>query len=219
MLNHQNVVHLYGACHVGTPFFVCEPAKSTSLNAHVKALACAKPGYNYEENGGDPSDIMRCLVLAGIGLKYLHERDIVHCDLKGNNFMVGTDGKTIKLGDFGMSVLKRSGKESRHSAHANVGAVPWKAPEYLKGDDPTVMSDIYGFGMCILELFSGSIPWSGVPEAAVKFHVTKRKLLPHRPKELNDFQWSLIQHMCCYEPSERISLDAVVDMLHTFRFG
>ncbi|POM70987.1 TKL protein kinase [Phytophthora palmivora] len=218
MLNHQNVVHLYGACHVGTPFFVCEPAKSTSLNAHIKSLACAKPGYNYEENGGDPSDIMRCLFLASIGLKYLHERGIVHCDLKGNNFMVGIDGKTIKLGGLGMSALKRSGK-SRHRAHANVGAVPWKAPEYLKGDDATVMSDIYGFGMCILELLSGSIPWSRVPEAAVKFHVTKRKALPPRPKKLNDFQWSLIRHMCCYEPSERISLDAVVDLLHTFRFG
>nr|KAE8947822.1 hypothetical protein PF009_g2577 [Phytophthora fragariae] len=217
MLNHQNVVHLYGACHVGTPFFVCEPAKSTSLNSHVKELACARPGYNYEEKGGDPADIMRCLVLAGIGLKYLHERGIVHCDLKGNNFMVGTDGKTIKLGDFGMSVLKRSGK-GRHTAHAIAGAVPWKAPEYLKGDDPTVMSDVYGFGMCILELISGTFPWAGLPEAAVKFHVTKRKALPPRSKKLNDLQWNLIQHMCCYEPSERISLDAVVDMLHTFRF-
>ncbi|ETP41489.1 TKL protein kinase, partial [Phytophthora nicotianae P10297] len=217
MLNHQNVVHLYGACHVGTPFFVCEPAKSISLNSHVESLARARPGYNFEERGADPSDIMRCLLLAGIGLKYLHERGIVHCDLKGNNFMVGTDGKTIKLGDFGMSVLKRSGK-GRHTAHANVGAVPWKAPEYLKGEDPTVMSDVYGFGMCILELFSGKFPWAGTLEVAVKFHVTKRKILPPRPKKLTNFQWSLIEHMCCYEANKRISLDAVVDMLHTFRF-
>ncbi|KAF4133917.1 Protein tyrosine kinase [Phytophthora infestans] len=100
--------------------------------------------------------------------------------------MVGTDGKTIKLGDFGMSVLKRSGK-GRHTIHANVGAVPWKAPESLKGEDPTVMSDVYGFGMCIFELFSGNIPWAGVPEAAVKFHVTKRKALPPRPKKLPTF--------------------------------
>ncbi|GMF60494.1 unnamed protein product [Phytophthora fragariaefolia] len=217
MLNHQNVVQLYGACHVGIPFFVCEPAKSTSLNTHVKALACAIPDYNYEEKGDDPTDIMRCLYLAGIGLKYLHERGIVHCDLKGNNFMVGTDSKTIKLGDFGMSVLKRSGK-GRHSAHANAGAIPWKAPEYLKGEDPTVMSDVYGFGMCILELVSGNFPWAGLPEAAVKFHVTKRKALPNRPKKASNLQWSLIQHMCCYEPNNRISLDAVVDMLFAFRF-
>ncbi|OWY93868.1 TKL protein kinase, partial [Phytophthora megakarya] len=212
-----NVVHLYGACHVGTLFFVCELTKSTSLNAHVKSLACAKPGYNYDEKGGDPSDIMRCLLMVGIGLKYLHERGIVHCDLKGNNFMVGTDGKTIKLGDFRMSVLKRSEKR-RHSAHEDVGAVPWKAPEYLKGNEPTIMSDTYEFGMCILELLSGNVPWPNVPEAAVKFHVTRRKVLPPRPKKLSDFQWSLIQHMCCYEPSERISIDAVVDILHTFRW-
>ncbi|GMF23930.1 unnamed protein product [Phytophthora lilii] len=219
MLNHQNVVHLYGACHVGTPFFVCEPAKTTSLSSHVKALACARPGYKYEEKGGDPADIMRCLLLAGIGLKYLHERGIVHCDLKGNNFMVGTDGKTIKLGDFGMSVLKRSGK-GRHAAHSNVGAMPWKAPEYLLGGDPSPASDVYGFGMCILELISGNFPWAGMPEAAVKFHVTKRRALPPRPNgKFSDLQWSLIQHMCCYDPNDRISLAAVVDMLHTFRFA
>ncbi|KAG3231117.1 hypothetical protein PI124_g23788 [Phytophthora idaei] len=218
MLNHQNVVHLYGACHVGkTPFFVCELAKPMSLSLHVESLARARAGYNFEERGSHSPDIMRCLRLAGIGLKYLHERGIVHCDLKGNNFMVGPDSKTIKLEGFGMSVLKRSGR-GRHTAHANVGAVPWKAPEYLKGEDPTVMSDIYSFGMCIFELLSGNIPWAGVPEAAVKFHVTKRKALPPRPKTCTDFQWSLIQHMCCYEPSKRMSLDAVVDMLRTFRF-
>lgn len=91
-------------------------------------------------------------------------------------------------------------------------------PEYLKGEEPTVMSDVYSFGMCILELISGDLPWAGLPEAAVKFHVTKRKALPPRSKKFTNLQWSLIQHMCCYEPSKRISLDAVVDMLHAFRF-
>ncbi|KAG7384595.1 kinase suppressor of Ras 2 [Phytophthora pseudosyringae] len=218
MLNHQNVVRLYGACHVGTLFFVCELAQPISLKAHVESLAHAKPGYHYEEHGGDQTDTMGCLVQMGLGLKYTHERGIVHCDLKGNNFMVGTDGKTIKLGDFGESVLKRSAT-GRRAAHANVGAVRWKAPEYLMGEDPTVMSDIYEFGMCILELFSGNIPWGKIDNLVVEYHVTKRKTLPPRPKKLTDFQWSLIQHMCCYDPSKRISLDAVVDMLHTFRFG
>jgi hypothetical protein len=218
MLNHQHVVHLYGACHVGTPFFVCEPAKATSLATHVKELARAKSRCNAEETGGDRSDLMRCLFLAGLGLKYLHERGILHCDLKGDNLMVGTDSKTIKLGDFGMSVLKRS-RDGRHAAHEDVGAMRWKAPEYLTGEEPTAMSDVYGFGMCILELLSGKVPWSSLAvDLFVKFHVTTRKALPPRPKRLTDLQWSLIQHTCCFDPSERISLDAVVDMLHTFRF-
>ncbi|KAG3123298.1 hypothetical protein PI126_g23769, partial [Phytophthora idaei] len=69
MLNHQNVVHLYGACHVGkTPFFVCELAKPMSLSLHVESLARARAGYNFEERGSHSPDIMRCLRLAGIGL-------------------------------------------------------------------------------------------------------------------------------------------------------
>ncbi|KAG6609277.1 TKL protein kinase [Phytophthora cinnamomi] len=184
----------------------------------MKELACARPDYNYEEKGGDPADVMQCLTQAGIALKYLHERGLVHCNLKGRKFMVGTDGKTIKLGGFGMSVLKRSGMGRLPPIHANAGAVDWKAPEFLEGAEPTELSDVYGFGMCILELISGRRPWGNLPDPVVKFHLTKRKALPSRPKTITDLQWSIIQHMCCYDPNERISLDAVVDMLHTFRF-
>ncbi|RLN36846.1 hypothetical protein BBJ28_00004592 [Nothophytophthora sp. Chile5] len=219
MLNHQNVVHLYGACHVGTPFFVCEPAKATSLSAHVESQAKQRIDYDPNQEGGNHSDVLRCLYLAGLGLKYLHARGIFHGDLKGNNFMVGTDEKNIKLGDFGLSVLKRQ-KGSKEDAHKSLGAYRWKAPECLLGlTGPTAESDTFGFGMCIIELISGEFPWGPtMPDPAVKFHVAKRKSLPPRPAGFTDNQWSLIQQMCCFDPPERISLAAVVDMLYSFRF-
>ncbi|KAG7395261.1 kinase suppressor of Ras 2 [Phytophthora boehmeriae] len=218
MLSHQNVVHLYGACHVGRPFFVCEPAKTTSLSAHMESLAHQNASYDPEQRGGNSSDIMRCLYLVGLGLKYLHERGIIHSDLKKNNFMVGTDEKNIKLGDFGLSVVKRRGGGSNKN-YVVPGAYRWKAPECLLGAEPSVESDIYSFGMCILEIFSGAFPWgNNLAELAVKFYVTKKKQLPPRPRGLKDIQWSMVQRMCCFEPTERISLAAVVDMLNAFRF-
>ncbi|KAF4319622.1 hypothetical protein BBO99_00006069 [Phytophthora kernoviae] len=199
-------------------FFVCEPAKTTSFSAHVRSLALQNPGYNPKQISGKPSDIMRCLYLVGLGLKYLHERGIIHSDLKQNNFMVGTDEKNIKLGDFGLSVMKRRGGNNDKD-YAVSGAYRWKAPECLLGAEPSVESDIFGFGMCILEIFSGAFPWgNNLIDAAVKFYVTKRKQLPPRPRGLNDIQWSMVQRMCCFEPSERISLEAVVDMLRNFRY-
>ncbi|RLN52959.1 hypothetical protein BBJ29_009144 [Phytophthora kernoviae] len=191
MLSHQNVVHLYGACHVG---------------------------YNPEQIGGNSPDIMRCLYLVGLGLKYLHERGIIHSDLKEDNFMVGTDEKNIKLGDFGLSVMKRRGGDNNKD-YVVPGAYRWKAPECLLGAEPSVESDIFGFGMCILEIFSGAFPWgNNLADAAVRYYVTKRKQLPPRPRGLKDIQWSMVQRMCCFEPSERISLEAVVDMLKNFRY-
>ncbi|KAG7396452.1 kinase suppressor of Ras 2 [Phytophthora boehmeriae] len=218
MLSHQNVVHLYGACHVGRrPFFVCEPAKTTSVSAHMESLAHQNASYDPEQRGGNSSDIMRCLYLMGLGLKYVHERGIIHSDLKMNNVMVGTDEKNIKLGDFGSSIVKRRGGGSNKN-YVGSGALRWKAPECLLGAEPSVESDIYSFGMCILEIFSGAIPWGNNLDVAVKYYVTKKRRLPPRPRGLNDIQWSMVQRMCCFEPTERISLAAVVDMLNAFRF-
>ncbi|RLN46015.1 hypothetical protein BBJ28_00026874 [Nothophytophthora sp. Chile5] len=133
--------------------------------------------------------------------------------------MVGTDEKNIKLGDFGLSVLKRQ-KGAKEDAHKVLGAYRWKAPECLLGlTGPTAESDTFGFGMCIIELISGEFPWGSImPDPAVKFHVAKRKSLPPRPAGFTDNQWNLIQQMCCFDPKERISLAAVVDMLYSFRF-
>ncbi|RLN91164.1 hypothetical protein BBJ28_00021391 [Nothophytophthora sp. Chile5] len=219
MLNHENVVHLYGACHVGTPFFVCEPAKVTSLIAHVESQAKQRIDYDPNQKGGNHADVLRCLYLAGLGLQYLHDRGVVHGDLKGNNFMVGADEKNIKLSDFGLSVMKRQ-QGAKEYALKVMGAYRWKAPELLLGlTGPTVESDVFGFGMCIIELISGEFPWGPtMPDPAVKFHVAKGKSLPPRPAGFTDNQWSLIQRMSCFDPKERISLAAVVDMLYSFRF-
>jgi hypothetical protein len=206
-LNHQNVVQLCGACHVGTPFIVFELTKGEL--PRLKGLASAKSVHNLDENGSERSDIMRCLFQMGMGLKGLHERGIIHSDVVVNRFRVAIDGRTIKLGSLEWS--------SGNADHLT-GAVRWKAPEYLEGAPATVMSDVYSLGMCFLEILSGTYPWEQVPDAVVQYRVTRSKALPARPKNLSDLQWSLIQRMCCFNPSERISIDAVVDMLHTFRF-
>ncbi|RLN89623.1 hypothetical protein BBJ28_00023130, partial [Nothophytophthora sp. Chile5] len=194
-LNHRNVVKMYGGCHVGRLVFVCEYASQGSLDSFSKA------------EGRDPLLIWSTLLSAATGLRYLHDVGVVHGDLKGNNILIGKDG-VAKLTDFGLSFfLKNADLEAEQGA---LGAYRWKSPECLKGEMATFASDIFSFGMCIIEAVSGALPWGDViPNEAVKHHVTKGEL-PNQPAVFKDEEWDLVQQMCCWDPTQRLNIVSVV---------
>ncbi|RLN95051.1 hypothetical protein BBJ28_00019839 [Nothophytophthora sp. Chile5] len=206
-LNHRNLIKLYGACHEGQPFFVCEHARLGTLASFAKGK-CRKV-------------VWESLWYAASGLRHLHERGIVHGDLKGNNILCtgyAFGNPVIKLADFGLSVF--ADRVESASDEGSLGAFRWKAPECLSGAPPTFASDIYSFGMCIIEVVTGEFPWgNSIPDEAVKFHVTQKKLLPARMATFDDTQWDLVERMCCFNPEERICVDAVFQILRSIFFG
>eukprot|EP00644_Phytophthora_capsici_P005651 jgi/Phyca11/538707/estExt2_Genewise1Plus.C_PHYCAscaffold_20267 len=207
-LVHPHVVELFGACHVGsTPFFVCERARGGSLKEYIS---------RYQRL--TRCEAWRKLRQSALGLQYLHQHSIVHGDLKCDNILVAADG-TAKLTDFGLSTIRRYvDKEQELSTNSSVvGAQRWKAPECLAGAAPSFESDVYSFGMCILQAISGEFPWGPrIPDAAVRFHV-RRGVLPPRPKGFeDDAHWDLVRQMCCFDPQQRLKLPVVVQRLARF---
>ncbi|RLN69885.1 hypothetical protein BBJ28_00023810, partial [Nothophytophthora sp. Chile5] len=194
-LNHRNVVKMYGGCHVGRLVFVCEYASQGSLKAFSKA------------EGRDPLLIWSTLLSAATGLRYLHDVGVVHGDLKGNNILIGKGG-VAKLTDFGLSFFRKNAdSEAEQGA---LGAYRWKSPECLNGGVATFASDIFSFGMCVIEAVSGALPWGNViSDNAVKHHVTKGEL-PQRPAVFEDEEWDLVQRMCCSDPKQRLNIVSVV---------
>ncbi|KAE9109462.1 hypothetical protein PF007_g12224 [Phytophthora fragariae] len=199
-LNHANLIKLYGACHEGRPFFVCERATFGTLASFVR--------------GKHRKEIWFCLWDAAKGLQHLHDRGIVHGDLKGNNILV-CDEYRVKLADFGLSTNTNRDPLGYGEA-GDVGAIRWKAPECLVGGRPTFESDMYSFGMCIMEAMTGQFPWGTIPDTVVKRNVLKRKALPPRPRIFNDSEWEMVQRMCHSDPQRRITIGAVVSMIYNF---
>ncbi|EGZ30238.1 hypothetical protein PHYSODRAFT_474694 [Phytophthora sojae] len=198
---HPNVVRFMGACHLTTPcFFVCEEARNGDL---VDFLA----------KNNDRALVWRLLHGAAVGLRFLHQNNIVHGDLKCNQILVSED-LTAKLTDFGMSFVSL---ESRPAA--TTGAVRRKAPELLsnKATAPTFASDVYSFGMCVVEAVSGRVPWQvHLPDIAVVYHLTHGEL-PSRPKEFtSDEQWEFVRKLCAFERTERLGLADAIEKLEMF---
>ncbi|EGZ30241.1 hypothetical protein PHYSODRAFT_475617 [Phytophthora sojae] len=198
---HPNVVRFMGACHLTTPcFFVCEEARNGDL---VDFLA----------KNNDRALVWRLLHGAAVGLQFLHNNNIVHGDLKCNQILVSED-LTAKLTDFGMSFVSL---ESRPAA--TTGAVRRKAPELLsnKATAPTFASDVYSFGLCVVEAVSGRVPWQvHLPDIAVVYHLTHGEL-PSRPKEFtSDEQWEFVRKLCAFEPTECLGLAGAIKQLKIF---
>ncbi|KAH7442134.1 hypothetical protein KP509_03G072600 [Ceratopteris richardii] len=87
------------------------------------------------------------------GLAYLHEKHIVHCDIKCQNILVGSCG--VKIADFG-AAKKKSANDSVHEIK---GTPLWMAPEVLRGEQQGFESDIWSLGCTVVEMLQGVPPW------------------------------------------------------------
>ncbi|PAN14289.1 hypothetical protein PAHAL_2G397800 [Panicum hallii] len=148
-LQHKNLVRLVGVC----------------LQEHEKLLV-----YEYIPNRSidtilfDPEKSKeldwgrRFNIINGIarGLNYLHDDSqlkIIHRDLKASNVLLGSD-YTPKISDFGLARLF-GGDQSREATNSVVGTYGYMAPEYAMRGHYSIKSDVFSFGVLILEILTG----------------------------------------------------------------
>ena len=97
------------------------------------------------------------------GLSAAHAQGIIHRDLKPGNLRVTAD-HTLKILDFGLAQLFVLPEQGALAETATIlpsfsGTLPYLAPEQLKGDEPSIRSDIYSAGVVLYELATGVRPF------------------------------------------------------------
>ncbi|CAN0924261.1 Probable serine/threonine-protein kinase PBL21 [Linum grandiflorum] len=150
LLHHPNLVTLTGYCTAGDQkMLVYEYMPMGSLENHL---------YDVEP-GTEPLDWstrMKIAVGAARGLEYLHCKTsppIIYRDLKSANILLDNDFNA-KLSDFGLAKLGPVG-DNTHVSTRVMGTYGYCAPEYAMSGKLTLKSDIYSFGVVLLELITG----------------------------------------------------------------
>nr|KYP45645.1 Putative receptor protein kinase ZmPK1 [Cajanus cajan] len=150
--HHLNLVRLIGFCSEGRHrLLVYEFMKNGSLDDFLI--------HTEEDPGKLLSWEYRYNIALGTarGITYLHEecRDcIVHCDIKPENILLD-ENYVAKVSDFGLAKLI-SPKDHRHRTLTSVrGTRGYLAPEWLANLPITSKSDVYSYGMVLLEIVSG----------------------------------------------------------------
>ena len=115
------------------------------------------------------------------GVEYLHNNNIIHCDLKPKNIMVNKFG-IIKLIDFGSAINKLKGNEMITSISWNLEFTAlYAAPEIILNKEVTKAIDIWSIGCILIKLITGNEPWSEcnfVNNSACLFHIAKEDSVP-----------------------------------------
>jgi NIMA (never in mitosis gene a)-related kinase len=93
------------------------------------------------------TDIFNWLVQTCLGLEYLHNRKVIHRDIKTQNLFI-TGDNTIKIGDFGISKVMNT----QSQAMTVVGTPYYMSPEACQSEPQTTKSDVWALGCVIHEL-------------------------------------------------------------------
>lgn len=144
-LDHKNIVQYRGFKREGNIINIfLEYISGGSLASHIK------------RNGGLPETEARTYIAQCLdGLSYLHDRGIIHRDIKGANILLDHD-QNVKISDFGLSKYEQPGAQ-RFSMQ---GTAYWMAPEVARSTKSTTKADIWSLGCLIIEMVSGEHPFS-----------------------------------------------------------
>ena len=135
--------------------------------------------------------VCKCVLSA---LLVLHERGLVHRDIKSNNILLGSDPSCLKVSDFGLTIKADEANDPTKSTV--VGTPLWMAPEIFLTRTYSPAVDVWALGVVLIEMCEGRPPYHKLDRKAALKEICSKGCFLQQPesysKALQDFASSCL---------------------------
>ncbi|CAO2147763.1 unnamed protein product [Urochloa humidicola] len=197
-VDHPNIVRFIGSCTKPPQYYIITECMSRGSLLDF---------LHKEHNVLDLPTILKYALDVCRGMSYLHEKDIIHRDLKSANLLLGKDN-VVKVADFGLARFQDEGGEMT----AETGTYRWMAPEVINHQPYDNKADVYSFGIVLWELMTSKIPYTTLSPLQAAVGV-RQGLRPQLPENAHPRLLNLMQR--CWEtvPSDRPTFTDIITEL------
>lgn len=200
-VNHPNIARLYEFSTVNNhPCIVMEYVEGETLDE-----------YRHRKGRLSSSETEHIISQVASSLAYLHKKDIIHRDIKPQNFKLKPDG-TVKMLDFGIAKHKYSPRLTQTGFV--VGTMEYLAPEQFQQQEE-LKSDVWALAVMTYELLTGYLPFESTNPVSLQAKIRKgsftnpRILIP----EVSDKLLTVIDKSLRVNPANRISAGEIETLL------
>ncbi|KAM9652564.1 serine/threonine-protein kinase Nek5 isoform 3-T3 [Morphnus guianensis] len=154
----------------------------------------------------DEDQILSWFVQISLGLKHIHDKKILHRDLKAQNIFLSNNGKVAKLGDFGIA---RQLNSTTEFAHTCVGTPYYLSPEICENRPYNNKTDIWSLGCVLYELCALKHPFEGNSLHQLVLKICRGHFHPVSPNYSYDLR-ILISQLFNISPKDRPSVNSIL---------
>lgn len=149
--------------------------------------------------------VVEWFVQIAMALQYMHERNILHRDLKTQNIFL-TKSKIIKVGDLGIARVLES---SSDMATTLIGTPYYMSPELFSNKPYNHKSDVWALGCCVYEMATLKHAFNAKDMNSLVYKILKGKM-PLMPKQYSPELIQIIKNMLHQEPEKRPSVNRIL---------
>lgn len=216
-LRHPNIVALLdkGEAPDGRLFAVFELVQGRTLRDRL----AAQGPLSAVDTGRLMTEVLDALAAA-------HRRGIVHRDLKPQNIVIAMadDGPHAKLLDFGIGALlpgaEDIGRQTLTLATEVLGSASYCAPEQLRNEPPTPGSDLYAWGLVVIECLTGEVVMRGASVADILYQQLSPANVAFPPPIASHPLGAVLRRALSKNPEQRAaSADELAEAFRTLNFA
>ncbi|XP_069323352.1 serine/threonine-protein kinase Nek5 [Eulemur rufifrons] len=197
-MKHPNIVTFFSSFQENSRLFiVMEYCDGGDLMKRINR----QRGVLFSED-----QILSWFVQISLGLKHIHDRKILHRDIKAQNIFLSKNGIVAKLGDFGIARVLNNSMEL---ARTCVGTPYYLSPEICQNKPYNNKTDIWSLGCVLYELCTLKHPFEGNNLHQLVLKICQAHFAPISPRFSRDLQ-SLMSQLFKVSPRDRPSINSIL---------